>query len=141
MTARVVMLVAVLGLSAGVAGAGEMVVDGRTFADWTDYVTSDYFEAAGKRCGLPDAETRAALYGFDLEGVPGDCSSSSTNPSSDYDSTMTWEIPVVVHIIHRTDGTGNLSDQLVQTQIDVLNEDFQALLGTPGAAGSDVAIR
>jgi len=136
-----VLLVAVLGLAAGTADAQDLVIDGRTFAGWTDYVTSDYFEATGRRCGLPDAETRALLYGPPEAGAPSDCSLTSTNPSPDYDSTVVYEIPVVVHILHRTNGTGNLSDQLVQSQIDVLNEDFQALLGTPGAAGADVAIR
>ncbi|MBC7864292.1 MAG: T9SS type A sorting domain-containing protein [Bacteroidia bacterium] len=40
-------------------------------------------------------------------------------------------IPVVVHIIH-LGGTENISDAQVQSQIDVLNEDFRKIAGTNG---------
>ena len=44
-------------------------------------------------------------------------------------------IPVVVHVIHNGDaiGTGeNITDAQVLSQIDVLNQDFRRLSGTPG---------
>lgn len=40
-------------------------------------------------------------------------------------------IPVVVHIIHNG-GTENISDAQIQSQIDVLNEDFRKISGTNG---------
>jgi hypothetical protein len=40
-------------------------------------------------------------------------------------------IPVVVHIIHNG-GTENISDTQIQSQIDVLNEDFRKMAGTNG---------
>ena len=40
-------------------------------------------------------------------------------------------IPVVVHIIH-TGGSENISDLQVQSQIDIMNEDYGKLAGTPG---------
>jgi len=40
-------------------------------------------------------------------------------------------IPVVVHIIHNG-GVENISDAQVQSQIDVLNEDFRKIAGTNG---------
>ncbi|MBI3520107.1 MAG: T9SS type A sorting domain-containing protein [Bacteroidetes bacterium] len=40
-------------------------------------------------------------------------------------------IPVVVHIIHNG-GTENISDAQIQSQIDVLNEDFRKIVGTNG---------
>ncbi len=43
-------------------------------------------------------------------------------------------IPVVVHIIHNG-GTENISDAQIQSQIDVLNEDYRKLIGTPGDGG------
>ena len=57
------------------------------------------------------------------------------------------EIPVVVHVVHRTDAD-NISDEQVASQIDVLNEDYAAanddlkkvpavfagLIGNPGPA-------
>jgi PKD repeat protein len=40
-------------------------------------------------------------------------------------------IPVVVHVIH-DGGTNNISDSQIQSQIDVLNEDFRKKIGTNG---------
>jgi len=44
-------------------------------------------------------------------------------------------IPVIVHIIHNGENVNqgpNISAAQVQSQIDVLNEDFRRMLGTPG---------
>jgi len=41
-------------------------------------------------------------------------------------------IPVVVHVIH-DGGTNNISDAQVQSQIDILNEDFRKKAGTNGS--------
>ncbi|MGZ5190860.1 MAG: hypothetical protein ACXWCZ_07540, partial [Flavisolibacter sp.] len=48
--------------------------------------------------------------------------SSSVNPKI---------IPVVVHVIH-DGGTNNISDLQIQSQIDVLNEDFRKIFGSNG---------
>ncbi|MCB9878332.1 MAG: zinc metalloprotease [Planctomycetes bacterium] len=72
---------------------------------------------------------------------PGDCSYNNTNPLAAYAPTDVVTIPVVVHVIQNTSGTGNLSDQRVQSQITVLNEDFRAMAGTPGAGGFDTGIQ
>lgn len=56
-------------------------------------------------------------------------------------------IPIIVHIVHNGEpvGTGmNISQAQVQSQIQVLNEDFRKLLGTPGhnthPDGADIEI-
>lgn len=46
-------------------------------------------------------------------------------------SSHVMVIPVVVHVIHNG-GTENISDAQVQSQIDVLNEDFRKITGTNG---------
>lgn len=58
-----------------------------------------------------------------------------------------YRIPVVVHVIHDGEplGTGrNISDTQIQSQIEVLNEDFRRKAGTPGwnnhPRGADVQI-
>lgn len=49
-------------------------------------------------------------------------------------------IPVVVHVIH-DGGTNNISDAQIQSQIDVLNQDFRRILATNGyGAGVDTEI-
>ncbi len=40
-------------------------------------------------------------------------------------------IPVVVHVIHNG-GTENIADAQIQSQIDVLNEDYRKIIGTNG---------
>ena len=56
-------------------------------------------------------------------------------------------IPVVVHVLHNGTAVGvnqNLSFAQIQSQIDVLNEDFRRALGTPGfntdSVGADTEI-
>jgi hypothetical protein len=56
-------------------------------------------------------------------------------------------IPVVVHVIHNGDAVGsneNIADAQVQSQIDVLNQDYRRMLDTPGwndnEVGADVEI-
>lgn len=56
-------------------------------------------------------------------------------------------IPVVVHIIHNGDAYGvneNITDEQVQSQITVMNQDYRKMLGTPGyninSIGADIQI-
>ena len=62
-------------------------------------------------------------------------------------SRSIYTIPVVVHIIHEGEAVGttrNIPSSRVLTQIDVLNEDFRRMAGTPGfnnhPAGADAQI-
>jgi hypothetical protein len=77
-----------------------------------------------------------------LKSLPqADCTYTFTNPDAAYDPAVAkYRIPVVVHIIESTGGQGMISDALVQSQINVLNEDFLALTGTPGAPGTNIQI-
>ena len=72
----------------------------------------------GRACGTPEpdaARTRELLF-----GEPTDCSFSATSIESQYDPIQGKIIvPTVVHIIHEVDGTGNLTDELVESQIDL----------------------
>ncbi|MCB1057160.1 MAG: hypothetical protein KDD11_16785 [Acidobacteria bacterium] len=116
----------------------KVVVDGRVFASWEDYVKSDYFRTAGKRCGTPEPST---FFGLPEGSSGADCSFGSTNPDPIYDPGMTYQVPVVVHILENAAGTqGTVADSFVYSQIDVLNEDFQAIAGSLGAPGTDAAI-
>ncbi|WP_052248373.1 M43 family zinc metalloprotease [Chryseobacterium taiwanense] len=57
-------------------------------------------------------------------------------------------IPVVVHVIHSGEAYGvgaNITDEQVQSQITVMNQDFRRMVGTPGyntnAVGADIMIQ
>jgi hypothetical protein len=89
---------------------------------------------APSRCATP-----TGWFGGAMLDNP-DCDFNQTNPSATYAPTTIWRIPVVVHVIASASGTGNLTDTMVQSQIQVLNEDFRALAGTSGAGGVDSKI-
>jgi Pregnancy-associated plasma protein-A len=94
------------------------------------------------RCGTPDRDARLARFGSvpSLNGA--DCSSTLTNPLAQYDPNQVYEIPVVVHIITDSAGTtGVISDNMVHSQIEILNEDFLALPDSNGAPGTYTGIR
>ena len=123
-------------------GAHPVRVDGIPFDSWSAYVQSGYFRDNGRRCGTPDREMREMLFGSTSSPLPADCSSSSTNPTTDYAPGSLLEIPVVVHILMDDTCTdGVISDAMVQSQIDILNEDFLALAGSNGANGADAQIQ
>jgi hypothetical protein len=95
-----------------------------------------------RRCGTMERDLRALLYGVVEGGAGADCGAGSTNPLPLYDPGARIHIPVVVHIIMNGACTqGDISDEMVQSQIDILNEDFLAILGTNGENGTDVQVR
>lgn len=71
----------------------------------------------------------------------GDCTMSRTIIQNEYWPTKTYTIPVVFHIIHKRDGTGNISDQRVRAQVSVLNQDYGAVAGSAGERGYNTKIQ
>lgn len=121
-------------------GDGRLVVDGLAFGSMTEYFTSAHFQSGGKRCGARRIESAAARP-LAVTGAPSDCSLSATAIQDEYYPDDFYIIPIVFHVIYKADGTGNISDVLIESQVDIMNEDFGALPGTPGAAGFDSHIR
>ena len=128
--------------------AGRVVVEGdKSYESWGDYFRSPVFRAFGMRCGTPsptrdDGEGGEVPGQQSLFGSPADCG-NSTNPAGEYEPSVgtLYRIPVVVHVIRNTAGTqGNISAACVQNQIDILNEDFRAILGSNGEEGYDVRV-
>ncbi|MGB0916530.1 MAG: T9SS type A sorting domain-containing protein [Flavobacteriales bacterium] len=66
------------------------------------------------------AETRSQINDFTERWI----SENSTNLSSTHRAVET--IPVVVHVVYST-GSQNISDAQIQSQIDILNEDYRRL--------------
>ncbi len=111
-------------------------VGDQEFATWQEYTQSNIFEAIGLRCGLPPQDP-------DLFGdAAGDCTLAQTVIKSQYSPfNGLHQIPVAVHIIMHTNGQGAISDAMVQSQIEILNEDFRALTGSNGGSGDDAMIQ
>jgi hypothetical protein len=92
---------------------------------------------------LPTSGNRCTTPVFAVAGIGTDnpdCDFYQTNPSPAYAPVTLWRIPVVVHVIQSTSGMGALTAAQVQSQIQVLDEDYRALPGTPGAGGVDTRI-
>lgn len=123
-----------------VRNGGQVAVDGRSFGTIREYFLSDYFKTTGKRCGttLPEhSESEAQL----LFRSPSDCTLAATVIQDEYSPEVILTIPVVVHIIHKLDGTGNLEDDRINRQIRVLNEDYAAMAHTLGENGFNTRIQ
>jgi hypothetical protein len=134
-------------MNAGLAGAADseddagFFVNGLRYADRETYLLSDAFRKAGGRCGFDrrrGSPERIPDSGKHISDCPAEWSANLY----EYTTDVIFTIPVWVHVIRRLDGvTGEVSDALVQSQIDVLNEDFRALPGTPGQNGFDTGIQ
>lgn len=113
------------------------------FKNVTEYFLSEYFWKNGKFCGVkkfPEG-TKVSSTDVSLLGLPSDCPLDLTVIKDEYWPDETYTIPVVFHIIYKEDGTGNISDQRVIEQVEVLNEDFGAIPGTLGELGFDTKVR
>ena len=121
--------------SGGVSAGGEV------FATVEDYVQSDIFREHGMRCPVNPTEQDLLLADAMLRS-PSDCSASFTSIEPEYDPAngAMLRIPVVVHVIQRTNGQGFIPESRVRSQIDILNEDFLAIPGTNGAPGAFAGI-
>ena len=115
---------------------GTVETGGQVFATVVDFQHSADFVAHGRRCGTREPSRL-------LRGAPGDCTTSGTAIKPEYAaaSGQTLTIPVVFHVIAKTDGTGDIPEALIKSQMEILNEDFSALAGTPGAMGTAAKIR
>ncbi len=112
--------------------------DGMSFDTWADFTASELFREQGLRCGSRFDEFASEKSA----GDPSDCTMNFTNPSAEYAPGFSYPIQVVVHVItNAAGGQGNISDAMVQSQIDILNEDFLALSGSLGENGNDAAIQ
>jgi hypothetical protein len=118
----------------------EIIIDGHTFNSWEAVASSQCRHQEGTRCGI-DSLIFEAIDIVETQGSGADCTFSRTRIEPQYDpSVEKYRIPVVVHVIQQTNGTGSMTDSRVQSQIDILNEDFLAIPGTNGAPGTDVQI-
>lgn len=117
----------------------EFLRDGTVEVGLTQYASPDAFFFSEQ---FRAEERRCQTHEPDVAFIdPSDCSFNSTTIEPDYQPGITYEIPVVFHIISRSDGQGFISTELIQSQVDVLNEDFLALAGTLGAPGTNTTVR
>lgn len=113
-----------LGLFSVVATAqsrAPFVIDGYSFVDQSAFVK------AGKRCAAPvfDAEEMNAIDNFILANRGGPNNPMRPGMTEPPQSAVTGgQIQVYVHVITRANGTGGVSTQQIQQQMQVLNIGF-----------------
>jgi len=125
---------------------GSVTVDKVKFKNMSEYFKSDHFRGTNKRC--KDLSMKSELTtdpDITQKGKPGgttsDCSSSCTVIKSQYWPSNAYTIPIVFHIIHKVDGTGDIPDSRIINQVTIMNEDYRAMNGTMGSDGYDVKIQ
>ncbi|HET6612007.1 MAG TPA: zinc metalloprotease, partial [Kofleriaceae bacterium] len=114
---------------------GSVTAGQAKFATVQTFQRSEEFHDFGRRCASVKPDTDYAEF------APSDCSFDFTSIEPEYQPDAVFEIPVVFHIIQKTTGEGFVSEDLARSQVDVLNEDYQALVGTNGEPGTNGAIR
>ncbi|MGE5341342.1 MAG: M43 family zinc metalloprotease [Candidatus Omnitrophota bacterium] len=119
---------------------GKVLTGGHEYQHLSAYFSSEYFQKSGKRCLVKWRHAPEERRGL-VMGSANDCSLTQTVIRNQYWTTNTYLIPIVFHVIRKSDGTGNLSDQQIQEQVEALNEDYRALSGTMGAQGFDTRIQ
>lgn len=119
---------------------GSLVVDGLFYGSALEFQSSSEFVEKGHRCATPN-ELRNPRNPSNKAAA--DCTMVSTTIRSEYAPANggVYQIPVVWHIVRKTDGTGEVSDALINSQMAILNEDFRAIAGTPGGPGNDTKIQ
>ncbi|MEE2971861.1 MAG: M43 family zinc metalloprotease [Planctomycetota bacterium] len=118
---------------------GTVVYQGKKFPSWKAFHASPLFDPQN-RClaPVPGPDEGDPDFG-NLRGIdPGDCAYTSTTIGPEYDPGIdTYRISVVVHVIQNDAGTlGYIAPDKVESGIRILNEDFNALIGTPGEPGT-----
>jgi len=99
-------------------------------------------QSSGATCFAPTLEeAQAHALQLPLAGR-GDCSLANSSILAEYEpeNGFVYKIPVVWHVIHASDGTGNINRSFIDSQMKVLNEDFNALPGTNGENGRNARI-
>jgi Pregnancy-associated plasma protein-A len=129
-------------ISFDVKADGSIIADTVKFNNMTEYFLSDHFRGTNKRCKPVDAKGHESLTDFSKAmGSTADCTSSCTTIKAEYWPSGTYTIPVVFHVIYKSDGTGNIPDSRIINQVAVLNEDYRAMSGTLGGNGYDTKIQ
>jgi hypothetical protein len=102
-----------------------------------EYPSMEDFRASGNRCGThkskEDIDLDEAEHKKILESIWSSSSSSSTTNLRSNVFSKALELDAVtyvnvsVHVIMSSSGLGNISDSIIQSQLDVLNQDFNVL--------------
>ena len=100
-----------------------------------EYPSMEAFRAGGHRCGShkskEDVDRDEAEHKKILKSILSSSKSSSNLRSNLVSKTLQLDVVtyvnVYVHVIMSSSGLGDISDSMIQSQLDVLNQDFNIL--------------
>src|SRR3569833_622192 len=128
---RFFLLVVLLG---GVAAAGPLnpihhadgsiQVGDHTYPTQKAFFESQDWLQSGGRCGT---KAPASLSLIAPPTGTSDCGANATVINPAYIDGRTFVVQGVFHLVEKTDGTGHITDDQVRSQIQILNEDNQAI--------------
>jgi hypothetical protein len=138
--------ISIIAFMAGVASAaprlhpvhnadGSIQVGSHSYPSQKAYFESAEWQQSGGRCGSDRIVFQSPVI------APSDCDMNGTRINADYTDGRTLVVQVVFHLVQKTDGTGNITDDQVRSQIQVLNEDYDALANTHGSMGNNASIK
>lgn len=115
---------------------GSLALCGAASAQDSHLSPAEAFGPFGLHCATPPRAQRPVNP---PSFVPSDCSSSNTTirAANNPDNGIIYQIPVVFHVISNTNNVGNLALSRLTSQIDILNEDFNAIAGSNGSQGNN----
>ena len=92
------------------------------------------------RCGTDELITQNLSFDSQMEEwLKAERAWQNYTPSNRQDQCEVYTIPVVVHVVF-SDANTNITDERILSQIEVLNEDYRRIAGTPGE-GNGVDMR
>ncbi|HET9993008.1 MAG TPA: zinc metalloprotease, partial [Kofleriaceae bacterium] len=141
--------ISLVALLCGVAAAGPRVplvhntdgsiqVGDHSYPSQKAFFESSEWQQSGGRCGT---QTPAEMSLIVPPTGSTDCTNKLEVINPAYIDGRVFVVQVVFHLIQKTDGTGNITDDQVRSQIQILNEDYQAIANTHGAPGHNAGIK
>jgi PKD repeat protein len=104
----------------------------------SQWINGLWAQSDGRPCGF-DAFNNPVIMQKSMQVIDNAIANRSANSTESSDS-IRW-VPVVVHVIHN-DGSENISEAQIESQIMIMNEDFGKILGTNGDGnGVDTKVR
>ena len=108
-------------------------IQGNAYSSLQEFHNSQAFREGGHRCGTEQMLERRRGMDPSLAAISSaDCTSSNTSIEDEYTplASGAYVIPVYWHVISTSAGVGNVSEQNILDQMEVLNEDFAAVFDT-----------
>lgn len=114
------------------ADIGPVEIQGTAYSSLQDFHRSQAFREGGHRCGAELMLERRLGMNTSSAASGADCTSLNTSIRDEYAplASGAYIVPVYWHVIYTSAGVGNVTEDNILAQMEVLNEDFGAVFDT-----------